>query len=56
MAAFTTIATGIGLAATAGTTIASFAQAADQNRKMKQAEQAAAKAMDSARKSNTLEG
>ena len=50
MAAFTTIATGIGLAATAGTTIASFAQAADQNRKMKQAEQAAAKAMDSARK------
>jgi hypothetical protein len=50
MAAFTTIATGIGLATTAGTTIASFAQAADQNRKMKQAEQAAAKAMDSARK------
>ena len=50
MAAFTTIATGIGLATTAATTIGSFAQAAQQNRSMKEAQAAAAKAMASARK------
>ena len=51
MAAFTAVATGVGLAVTAGTTIASFAQAAEQNQKKKQAEEEAAKAYDETLKS-----
>lgn len=50
MAAFTTIAAGIGLAATAGTTGMSFAQAGKQNRLRRQAESEAAEAMAAARK------
>lgn len=50
MAGFTAIATGIGLAATAATTIGSFAQAGEQARLKKEAEEAASKAMDEARK------
>tara|TARA_S200002703_G_scaffold51413_1_gene44658 strand:+ start:1162 stop:2253 length:1092 start_codon:yes stop_codon:yes gene_type:complete len=50
MAGFTAIATGIGIAATAGTTIGSFAQAGEQARLKKEAEEAASKAMDEARK------
>jgi hypothetical protein len=50
MATFTTIATGVGLAVSAGTTIASFAQAAEQNQKKQAAEAEAAKAYDEARK------
>lgn len=50
MAMFTTIAAGVGLAATAVTTGMSFAQAATQRKKMKEAEAAAASAMQEARK------
>lgn len=50
MAAFTTIAAGIGLAATAGGTAMSFIQAGKQRRLQQQAEQDAAKAMADARK------
>jgi hypothetical protein len=50
MAAFTTIAAGIGLAATAGTTGMSFAQAGKQRKLQRQAESEAASAMDAARK------
>jgi hypothetical protein len=50
MAAFTTIAAGIGLAATAGTTGASFAQASKQRKIQKKAEADAAKFMADARK------
>jgi acyl-CoA hydrolase len=50
MAAFTTIAAGIGLAATAGTTAMSFAQAGKQRKLMKEAEKAADTAMQEARK------
>jgi hypothetical protein len=50
MAAFTTIAAGIGLAATAGTTAMSFAQAGKQRKLMKEAERAADTAMQEARK------
>jgi hypothetical protein len=50
MAAFTTIATGIGLAVTAGTTGMSFAQAGKQNKLKRQAEDDAAQAMAAARK------
>ena len=50
MAAFTTIAAGVGLAATVGTTAASFTQAAKQKKIQKKAEADAAKAMADARK------
>ena len=50
MAAFTTIAAGVGLATTAATTIGSFAQASEQNAKKKKAEESAAAAMMEARK------
>ena len=50
MAMFTTIAAGIGLAATAGTTAMSFAQAGKQRKLMKEAERAADTAMQEARK------
>jgi hypothetical protein len=50
MAAFTAIATGIGLAATAATTGMSFAQASKQNKLQKEAEAKAAEAMAEARK------
>lgn len=50
MAAFTTIATGIGLAATAATTTMSFAQAGKQKRAAQDAERDAQAAMDAARK------
>lgn len=50
MAMFTTIAAGIGLAATAGTTAMSFAQAGKQRKLMKEAEKAADEAMQEARK------
>jgi len=50
MAGFTAIATGVGLAVTAASTVGSFAQAADQNSKKKKAEEAAAAAMMEARK------
>ena len=50
MAAFTTIATGIGLAATAATTGASFAQAGKQKKMQRQAEAEADKALQEARK------
>jgi|688.fasta_scaffold00517_29 hypothetical protein len=50
MAAFTTIAAGIGLAATAGTTAASFSQASKQRKIQKKAEADAAKFMADARK------
>jgi hypothetical protein len=50
MAAFTTIAAGVGLAATAGSTGMSFMQASKQNKLKSQAESDAAKAMAEARK------
>lgn len=50
MAAFTTIAAGVGLAATAGTTAASFTQAAKQKKIQRQAEADAKKYMEEARK------
>lgn len=50
MAALTTIATGVGLAVTAGTTGMSFAQAGKQNKLKRQAEDEAAEAMSAARK------
>ena len=50
MAAFTTIAAGVGLAATVGTTAASFSQASKQRKIQKKAEADAAKAMADARK------
>lgn len=50
MAAFTAIATGIGLAATAASTGMSFAQASKQNKLQKEAEAKAAEAMAEARK------
>jgi|9_EtaG_2_1085328.scaffolds.fasta_scaffold00512_3 hypothetical protein len=50
MAGFTAIAAGVGLAVTAGTTIGSFAQAGEQARLKREAEEAAAKAMEEARK------
>ena len=50
MAMFTTIAAGIGLAATAGTTAMSFANAGKQRKLMKEAENAAETAMEEARK------
>jgi hypothetical protein len=50
MAAFTTIAAGIGLAATAGSTGMSFVQAGKQNKLRRQAESDAAEAMAAARK------
>lgn len=50
MAGFTAIATGIGLATTAGTTIGSFAQAGEQAKLKKEAEAAAAKSIMEARK------
>ena len=50
MAAFTTIAAGVGLAATAGTTATSFIQAGKQRRLQREAEADAAKAMAEARK------
>jgi hypothetical protein len=50
MAAFTTIAAGIGLAATAATTGASFAQASKQKKMQRQAEAEADKALQEARK------
>ncbi|MFZ9143445.1 MAG: hypothetical protein ACO21I_06150 [Candidatus Nanopelagicaceae bacterium] len=50
MAMFTTIAAGIGLAATAGTTAMSFAQAKKQRKAMREAEKAADTAMQEARK------
>lgn len=49
MATFTAIATGIGMAATAGTTAGSFAQAGKQRRLAKEARMEADKAMASAR-------
>jgi len=49
MAAFTTVAAGVGLATTAVTTGASFAQAGKQNRLRKEAEAEAEKAMAAAR-------
>lgn len=49
MAAATTVIAGIGLAITAGTTIASFKQASDQKKLMEQANADAAKAMAEAR-------
>lgn len=50
MAMFTTIAAGVGLAATAATTAMSFAQAGKQRKLMKEAETAANTAMQEARK------
>ena len=50
MAAFTTIAAAAGLAATAGTTVASFAQAGKQRNLQKKAEAEASRAMEEARK------
>jgi hypothetical protein len=50
MAAFTTVAAGIGLAATAATTGMSFAQAGKQRKLMREAEAAADSAMQEARK------
>jgi hypothetical protein len=50
MAMFTTVAAGIGLAATAGTTAMSFAQAGKQRKLMREAEKAADTAMQEARK------
>jgi len=50
MAAFTTIAAGVGLAATAGSTAMSFGQAGAQRRKMEQAQREAAQKMAEARK------
>jgi hypothetical protein len=50
MAAFTTIAAGIGLAATAATTTASFVQAGKQKEAQRNAERDAAEAMAAARK------
>jgi hypothetical protein len=50
MAALTTIAAGVGIAATAGTTTMSFLQAGKQKRAQKQAEQDASEAMEAARK------
>ena len=50
MAAFTTIAAGIGLAATAATTTMSFVQAGEQKSKQRQAERDADEAMQAARK------
>jgi hypothetical protein len=50
MAAFTTIATAVGLAATAGSTGMSFAQAGKQKQAQRKAEQDATLAMDEARK------
>jgi hypothetical protein len=50
MAMFTTIAAGIGLAATAATTGMSFAQASKQRKAMREAEKAADTAMQEARK------
>lgn len=50
MAAFTAVAAGVGLVMAAGTTTASFIQAADQKDKQKKAEADAAEAMASARK------
>ena len=50
MAMFTTIAAGVGLAATAASTAMSFKQAADQNSIMKNAEAEAKRAMDEAKK------
>ena len=50
MAAFTTIAAGIGLAATAGTTTMSFVQAGKQKQAQRNAERDAAEAMQEARK------
>ena len=50
MAAFTTVAAGIGLATTAGTTAMSFAQAGKQRKDMREAEKAAETAMQEARK------
>jgi hypothetical protein len=50
MATFTAVAAGVGLATTAVTTAVSFAQAAEQNQKKIEAEEAAAKAMSDARK------
>lgn len=50
MAAFTSVAAGVGLAVTAGTTAASFAQAAEQNAAKRKAEESAAKSMMEARK------
>jgi hypothetical protein len=49
MAAFTTVAAGIGLATTAGTTAMSFANAGKQRNLMKKAEESAATAMAEAR-------
>jgi hypothetical protein len=49
MAAFTTVAAGIGLATTAATTGMSFSNAGKQRRKMREAETAADKAMQEAR-------
>lgn len=59
MAAFTAIAAGVGLAATAATTTGSFIQAGKQRRLQRQAEADAAKAMEAARKKleiNVFEG
>ena len=50
MAAFTTIAAGVGLATTAATPGMSFAQAGKQRKAMRQAEQDASEAMQAARK------
>ena len=50
MAAFTTVAAGIGLAATAGSTTMSFLQAGKQKRAMRNAERDADQAMQEARK------
>ena len=50
MAAFTTIAAGVGLATTAATTGMSFAQAGKQRKAMRQAERDADEAMQAARK------
>lgn len=50
MAAFTTIAAGVGLATTAGTTAMSFTQAGKQRKLQRQAEAEAAEAMAAARK------
>ena len=50
MAAFTTVAAGIGLAATAATTTASFIQAGKQKEAMRNAERDADEAMQAARK------
>ena len=49
MAMFTTIATAAGLAVSAGTATASFVQAGKQRKKQTEAEEAAAKAMESAK-------